>query len=153
MLTETLFSALRSAGYVVDECRVEPPFAGQSKLQLLKAPLMRGVKAARATIQIVAHAFAGLEVDAEAAKAACAPELYATHRALELVLAGTPFRDAYRQVAAEVDAKALPETIAEDLPNASAAIQAARSRLESAEAWQGVGPAALEAALRELAST
>lgn len=70
--------------------------------QLLKGPLMRGVGAAREILRVMAHVLGGLEVNAERAEAACRNEIYATDRALELVVGGVPFRDAYRRVAQEV---------------------------------------------------
>jgi len=103
--------------------------------QLLKAPLLRGVQAGRAVIQIVGHVLAHLTVNADRALAACTPELYATHRALELVAAGTPFRDAYRQVAAEVAAGTLPSALATDLPDTTAPLTAVASRLTHARTW------------------
>jgi argininosuccinate lyase len=43
-----------------------------------------------------------LEFNEPALKAAVSPDMYATDRALELVVDGVAFRDAYRQAAAEI---------------------------------------------------
>jgi argininosuccinate lyase len=66
-------------------------------LQLLKAPLFRGIDLALDTAAIVAHALPGVVFDRERTR--LAPELYATEEAYRLVLAeGIPFREAYRRV-------------------------------------------------------
>ena len=99
--------------------------------QLLKAPLMRGVAAARAAARMVAHVLPGIEIDTLRAKAACDPTIYATHRALELVAKGTPFRLAYRQVAEELDAGTLPAADARPIPDIQPALQQIEGRLDT----------------------
>jgi argininosuccinate lyase len=56
------------------------------------------LQGARLVEQLVAR----LEFDAAAMKAAISPDMFATDRALELVVSGVPFRDAYKQAAAEI---------------------------------------------------
>ena len=64
-------------------------------LQLLKAPLFRGIDLARDTLAILAPALDGVQFH----PAALAPELYAAEEAYRLVLEeGIPFREAYRRV-------------------------------------------------------
>ncbi|RMG19170.1 MAG: argininosuccinate lyase [Planctomycetota bacterium] len=70
--------------------------------QLTKRPLIEGLPLARSMARALRIAVEGLEVDRERARAALAPEALATHRAIELVRGGMPFRDAYRQVAREL---------------------------------------------------
>ena len=67
-------------------------------LQLLKAPLFRGVDTTLSMLAIAAHVMRGLGVDRERCAAAMSPELYATEEAYELVRQGVPFREAYRRV-------------------------------------------------------
>ncbi|MSP25590.1 MAG: argininosuccinate lyase [Myxococcales bacterium] len=72
-------------------------------LQLTKAPLMRGLDETLATVRMLPLVVRGLEFDRIRMRAAVSADCYATDRAVELALAGVPFRDAYRQVAAELD--------------------------------------------------
>jgi len=68
-------------------------------LQLLKAPLFRGLDLARDTLDIMAAALAGVRFRAD--RIQLPPELGATEEAYRLVLEqGLPFRDAYQRVAA-----------------------------------------------------
>jgi argininosuccinate lyase len=68
-------------------------------LQLLKAPLCRGLDLARDTLEIMAAALPGVRFRADRIR--LPPEIHATEEAYRLVLEqGLPFRDAYRQVAA-----------------------------------------------------
>jgi argininosuccinate lyase len=71
-------------------------------LQLTKAPTMRGLDEALATVRLLPRLVESLTLDTERMKAAVSPECFATDRAVELAVAGLPFRDAYKQVAAEV---------------------------------------------------
>jgi argininosuccinate lyase len=66
-------------------------------LQLLKAPLFRGIDLARDTLAIVAAALEGVRFHPERVR--LAPGLYAAEEAYRLVLEeGLPFREAYRRV-------------------------------------------------------
>ena len=114
--------------------------------QLLKGPLMRGVKAARGAARMVAHVMPGVTVNAERARAACSPALYATHRALELVVSGQPFRDAYRQVSSEVDQGTLPDPGSRPLQPATDALAQLHQRLDAAKAWHDAASGRLDAA-------
>jgi argininosuccinate lyase len=68
-------------------------------LQLLKAPLFRGLDLARDTLEIMAAAIGGVRFRADRIR--LPPELGATEEAYRLVLEqGLPFRDAYRKIAA-----------------------------------------------------
>jgi argininosuccinate lyase len=71
-------------------------------LQLTKAPLMRAIDETLATVRMVPPVVAGLRFDRRAMRAAIDPGCFATDRAVELTAEGVPFRDAYRQVAAEL---------------------------------------------------
>jgi argininosuccinate lyase len=80
------------------------PSGYQRDLQLTKAPLMRGLDEALATSALLPRLVRGITLDRERMRAAIAPECFATDRAVELALAGVPFREAYRQVATEIAA-------------------------------------------------
>ncbi|HEV8241854.1 MAG TPA: argininosuccinate lyase [Thermoanaerobaculia bacterium] len=70
-------------------------------LQLLKAPLFRGIDLAEETCGVMAHALAGVRFRRDRIR--LDPSLYATEEAYRLVLdEGIPFREAYRRVAAKV---------------------------------------------------
>ncbi len=70
-------------------------------LQLLKAPLFRGIDLALETTAILAHALPGVRFLPE--KIHLDPELYAAEEAYRLVLEeGISFREAYRRVAARL---------------------------------------------------
>src|SRR5258708_25394248 len=68
--------------------------------QETKAPLIEAVGLCQESLRVVALFAANLSPNVEKLEAACTAELFATDRAYELVRAGVPFRDAYRQVAA-----------------------------------------------------
>jgi argininosuccinate lyase len=67
--------------------------------QETKAPFIEAVHLCKESLQIAALFASRIEVDEERLQAACTTELFATDRALDLALQGTPFRDAYRTVA------------------------------------------------------
>src|ERR1700730_6153808 len=71
-------------------------------LQLLKAPLFRGLDLARDTLDVMTAALAGVSFRAD--RLPLPPEIYATEEAYRLVLEqGLAFRDAYRQVASRYE--------------------------------------------------
>lgn len=67
--------------------------------QETKAPLIEAVSLCRESLRVVALFAANISPNVEKLEAACTAELFATDHAYELVRAGVPFRDAYRQVA------------------------------------------------------
>ena len=71
-------------------------------LQATKGPLVRAFARGLAGLELVPSLVDALVFDEGALRAAITPDLYATDRALELVMAGVPFRDAYRRAAAEI---------------------------------------------------
>ncbi|MEP6589869.1 MAG: lyase family protein [Gemmatimonadota bacterium] len=70
--------------------------------QFLKAPLFRGLDRMREMLGMLTIAVPRLVVDARVASAAIGGELLATDEVMRRVREGTPFRRAYRAVAAEV---------------------------------------------------
>lgn len=70
--------------------------------QRTKRPLIEGFRVTRASLGVMRQVVVGVEIDAAACKRAMTPEIFATEKAYERVRSGTPFRDAYRQVADEL---------------------------------------------------
>lgn len=73
--------------------------------QETKAPLLEAIAICRESLDVMGLYAAHLHPERERLTAACTPELFATDRAYDLARAGVPFRDAYREVAAEPGAQ------------------------------------------------
>ena len=73
-------------------------------LQLLKAPLFAALDSARSLLDVLIRLVPALQINTERARAACGDELYAAHEACRMAQSGTPFRDAYQEVARQVQA-------------------------------------------------
>ncbi|MEM8487772.1 MAG: argininosuccinate lyase [Bacteroidota bacterium] len=71
-------------------------------LQLTKESIMRGLLLTQDLVQAMAQVVPALQFSTENMKKATTQELFATSHALEKVLNGVPFRDAYRAAAAEL---------------------------------------------------
>jgi len=71
-------------------------------LQDSKEPFLRGLGTARAMLAVGRIIAERMRVNENKCVAAFDGEVFATDRALELVVDGVPFRDAYRQVAANL---------------------------------------------------
>lgn len=112
------------------------PSGYQRDLQDTKPPLIRGFERALAALDLLPDLLSGLEWHHARMRSAIAAELHATDRANELVGQGQAFREAYRQVASELDS--LSQRRPEDSlqarvsPGASARLELERlrSRLE-----------------------
>jgi len=78
------------------------PSGYQRDLQLTKAPLLRAIDETLATSRMLPRVIAGMSLDRNRMRAAITPECYATDRAVELAVAGMPFRQAYQKVASEI---------------------------------------------------
>jgi len=109
---------LRGQPAVVEAATVEIqsllslPSGYQRDLQLTKAPLIRGLGASLQALAIVPPLVEGLRFRADRMQAAISPEMYATDVALEQAAAGVPFRNAYRQAKAELEALDRPDPAA-----------------------------------------
>jgi argininosuccinate lyase len=79
------------------------PGGYQRDLQETKEPFMEGVGVTRDALRAVALVMAEVGIDAEALARGFNPGVFSTDRALELVAAGMPFRDAYHDVKANLD--------------------------------------------------
>jgi argininosuccinate lyase len=101
-----VFELVRGRGATAQGCLLEAlaitaklPSGYHRDLQLLKAPLFRGLDLAHATLDIMAIALDGVRFRPE--NIVLPPEIHATEEAYRLVVEqGMPFREAYRQVAA-----------------------------------------------------
>jgi argininosuccinate lyase len=105
-----VFELIRGRSASAQACLVEAlgvvaklPSGYQRDLQLLKAPLFRGIDLATATLDILPAALAGVRFRPENIRLDASID--AAERANRLVIGeGIPFREAYRRVAAELDA-------------------------------------------------
>jgi argininosuccinate lyase len=120
------------------------PLAYDRDLQEDKAPVFAARRDVDGSLEALAVLIGGLEVDRDrAAQAASDPTLLATDAAEALVAAGTPFRDAFEQVAEAVREGALapPVDAAASVAARAApgpggvheALAAARERLDAVE--------------------
>jgi argininosuccinate lyase len=78
-------------------------------LQLTKEAAMRSLMLSADLFSALAAGLPALQFDRERMRAALTPDLFATDEALRRTAAGTPFRDAYREVAAELGSIAVPD--------------------------------------------
>jgi argininosuccinate lyase len=104
-----VFELVRAASATLEAALVEAlaitaklPSGYHRDLQRLKSPLFRGIDLAGDCLAIMAHALGSVEFRPDRIR--LGPELYAAERANALVLEqGMPFRDAYRQIGAELE--------------------------------------------------
>ena len=128
--------------------------------QLLKEPLIRGLERIEAMLAVVAHAIPQLGVDRARCTAALAGGVLATDEVMRRVEAGLPFRTAYREVAAALEAGERfpappPARIVARRGSTGGVgnlgLGLARTRLRRSAAWQGRERRRFAAALRRLA--
>ena len=106
-----VFELIRGRSATALGCLVEAlglfsrlPSGYHRDLQLIKAPLFRGIDLALQTLDILPPALAGLRFLPE--RILLDPSIHAAERAYELVVReGIPFREAYRRVARELDSQ------------------------------------------------
>jgi argininosuccinate lyase len=108
--------------------------------QMLKAPLWRGVDRTAELLSVLNAALPHVGVDDARARAALRHEVFATDEVMRRVKAGTPFRRAYRDVAAAVKAGGTMPAVG------PAALAAART---STGAMGNLGLGTLAARLRQ----
>ena len=77
-------------------------------LQLTKEAAMRSIMLSADLFSALAAGLPALQFDRERMRAALTPDLFATDEALRRTAAGTPFRDAYREVAAALGTVEVP---------------------------------------------
>jgi len=106
-----VFELIRGRSATALGCLVEAlglfsrlPSGYHRDLQLIKAPLFRGIDLTLQTLDILPPALAGLRFLPE--RILLDPSIHAAERAYELVVReGIPFREAYRRVARELDSQ------------------------------------------------
>ena len=104
-----LVELLRASPGVVEGAMVEIrallalPSGYHRDLQNTKAPLIRAVTHGLDALALLPDLVAGLSFDGERMRACIDGPMHATDRAVELTRDGVPFREAYRQVAQELD--------------------------------------------------
>ncbi len=76
-------------------------------LQATKGPVLRALTSGLDALALVPQLLANLRFDEVRMRAAISSDMYATDRAIELTAEGVPFREAYRQVADELDQLAI----------------------------------------------
>jgi argininosuccinate lyase len=112
-------------------------------LQVTKAPLLRAMRQGLAALSLVARLVQGFTLVPLRMRQAITGDMFATDRALDLARAGTPFRDAYRAVAKDLDATGaydLEASLAARVsPGATAdlGVHEMRNRLEAVRALVG----------------
>jgi argininosuccinate lyase len=95
---------LRARVWELEAVTAKLPSSYHRDLQLTKEPVFRAAADADALLAVAARVVALFEVRTERLAAAMVPELYATLAVYRLVREGMPFRAAYRQVAADIQA-------------------------------------------------
>jgi len=103
--------------------------------QLLKAPFLELLAKADELFRVFAHLLPGLEIQAEACRAACTQELYAAKEASRLAAEGLPFRDAYRVVAAKIQDGSFVPDLTPALVDLG--LDASAAALAASAAWLG----------------
>lgn len=98
----------KSAGVFAAEQQVAAilkalPFGYNRDFQETKGPFMRGVESTLASLSVMRLSIERLEVVEENLRKGFLAEIYATDKALELVIEGQPFRDAYRYVGTHLE--------------------------------------------------
>ena len=93
---------LRGTAGLVEQIGSGLPSSYHRDLQLLKRPVILGLRQADELFGVLVRLIPALKVNAEATAAASTDELYAAHQAYVYVHEGLPFREAYRKVAQQL---------------------------------------------------
>src|SRR6478672_10657816 len=134
-------------GDLVTLLQIKGKLAGgyQRDFQLLKEPLMRGLDRAAAMLSVMAHAIPRLGVDRIRCAAALDGGALATDEVMRRVEGGRPFRAAYREVAAALEAgERFPAPPAKSIVGRRAStggvgnlgLDSARARVRHARSWE-----------------
>ncbi|MCA9244044.1 MAG: hypothetical protein KDA32_08830 [Phycisphaerales bacterium] len=100
-------AAMRSLETELNWVTAKLPSSYHRDLQLTKRPTLRAANEALGLLDVATRVVLAFTLNHDRLRDAMIPELYATEAAFELVRGGTPFRDAYREVAARIKAGAL----------------------------------------------
>ena len=149
---------LRGYAAMLQELASGLPSNYHRDLQLLKKPLFGAVVSAKSWLDVLIALIPALEVDAAKAAAASSDDIYAAHHAYALAQGGMPFRDAYKQVAKEIeggkfkpDRKALTATHLGGAGNLG--LELIEAELAGTEAWIRGTRTHLDTCERELWNT
>ncbi len=93
---------LRGTAGLVEQIASGLPSSYHRDLQLLKRPVILGLRQADELFGVLVRLIPALQVNAEATTTASTDELYAAHQAYVYVQGGLPFREAYRKVAQQL---------------------------------------------------
>jgi len=93
---------LRGTAGLVEQVASGLPSSYHRDLQLLKRPVILGLRQADELFGVLVRLIPALKVNVEATAAASTDELYAAHQAYVYVQDGLPFREAYRKVAQQL---------------------------------------------------
>jgi len=136
---------------------VRPLISGYHRdFQETKRPLMTGLEITQGALQVCGLGISKLAVDEERCVAAFTSEVFATDRALDMVKAGIPFRDAYKQVALSLEKTAMEdprENIRKKVhlgATGNLGLDLARSRLTGELDWMHKARAAWAPAIAKL---
>jgi argininosuccinate lyase len=88
------------------------PSGYQRDLQLTKAPLLRGMKAAQMALAVVPSLVRGMAFDRDRMAQSISTEMYATDLALSRSAQGVPFRTAYLEAKKKLDQAGAPDAAA-----------------------------------------
>ncbi len=146
---------LRGTAGLVDQLASGLPSSYHRDLQLLKRPVVLGLRQAEELFGVLVRLVPALKVEAEATAAASTDELYAAHQAYVYVQGGLPFREAYRKVAQQIqEGTFVPDRAALTATHLGGAgnlgLEALSADLAAARAWieaKGVIHAQAEEAL------
>lgn len=159
-LTRGRAAALDADLAAVLQLKAKLPAGYHRDFQLMKEPLMRGLDRTEAMLTMMALAVPRLGVDRARCAAALAGGALATDEVMRRVEAGQRFRDAYREVKAELAAGArFPEPGPRELVArrrstgglGNPGLRAARTRLRAARAWGARQRTRFEGAMARLA--
>jgi len=92
-----------SHSHLVAEILRASPSGYNRDLQETKEPFMEGFELTVSSLNILVPLLAGVRVNKAILRKAFSPEVFATDAALERVVSGMPFRDAYHEVKANLD--------------------------------------------------
>jgi argininosuccinate lyase len=109
--------------------------------QETKRPIMHGLETTGLSLKVFSQIFSELQVNKQTCIEAFSPELFATDQVLKLTAEGIPFRDAYKQVAKELENVSKTDPVANILSKThqgatgNLGIEISYSRLEEWQKW------------------
>jgi argininosuccinate lyase len=109
--------------------------------QETKRPIMQGLEITGMSLKVFSLIFSDMEVDEKACIDAFSSELFATDQVLKLTSQGTPFRDAYKQVAKAPNEVSIEDPVANILSKThlgatgNLGLQISNSKIENYRKW------------------